>query len=610
MNVISAEEKRRALERVLASRVFEKSGRARDLLAYIVEQDLAGNADAIKGFSVAVDVFGKDESFDAASDPLVRVQAGRLRDYLREYYAGEGENDQVVIAVPLGGYKPAYEHAAKSAITSEPANTAVMDAVPDAGETAERLATVAPGSGRTVTGDDVATVFAPAKIRAVPGQPPGRSTPRLRRQFRLVWAALAALFILIACFGWYLYQSLPAGLALHGDDTRAVSEAPANPLPALSVFHDGTVSQVMISAKQLSEIISKFDMVVTTAMAPASAIDSGPWGPRDYGVRLSLTPQLDVDGPKQVRFELLHLMSRTVLRTETYPADIWASPDLALIAASKLNTIANPGGLLFADMASRGTQSPVAECLQLVRQYYDRRVADTHRPAYECTERLKNAPFAGGILLASHGGLVAEAAGKGFSYADLPAERGAALNLALEQALAGVDLAPSSARAAREVGFVLSWRGEMSSMQEWFERAYELNPFDTSVAASNGYGLVLAGKFEQAIPVLHAAIEASTRHPTWWDFYYSLALLMEERIADAKRAAEPLAASEKNLFYLVLNAVIAFESGNKHLAAKTVRAIQERFPEFSTNPESRIAERHLPEELSQRLIAALRSSGL
>src|SRR5262245_14998125 len=97
------------LDRVLSSDTFKRSERARSLLAYLVDREQAGAAEKLKGYTIAGDVFGKDAAFDASTDALVRVQAGRLRELLSHYYESEGEADPIRIVVPRGAYVPAYE---------------------------------------------------------------------------------------------------------------------------------------------------------------------------------------------------------------------------------------------------------------------------------------------------------------------------------------------------------------------------------------------------------------------------------------------------------------------------------------------------------------------
>jgi hypothetical protein len=99
---------RRALAAILASETFARSGRLRAFLSYIVESELAGKAAQLKGYSIGIDVFGRPPGFDAGSDPLVRVQAGKLRKLLEQYYVSEGAFDRLRIRVPLGGYIPEY----------------------------------------------------------------------------------------------------------------------------------------------------------------------------------------------------------------------------------------------------------------------------------------------------------------------------------------------------------------------------------------------------------------------------------------------------------------------------------------------------------------------
>jgi TolB-like protein len=92
------------LEKVLVSPPFVHSERLRRFLAFIVTETLAGHADRLKGYTIGVEVFDRDESFDPAIDAIVRVEATRLRAKLREYYDAEGRNDPVRFELPKGCY--------------------------------------------------------------------------------------------------------------------------------------------------------------------------------------------------------------------------------------------------------------------------------------------------------------------------------------------------------------------------------------------------------------------------------------------------------------------------------------------------------------------------
>jgi len=95
---------RAQLERILASRTFAHAGRLSRLLRYAVEQALSGQADQLKEYVLGVQVFDKGEDFDPRIDPVVRVEAHRLRSRLRSYYETDGDRDPILIELPKGSY--------------------------------------------------------------------------------------------------------------------------------------------------------------------------------------------------------------------------------------------------------------------------------------------------------------------------------------------------------------------------------------------------------------------------------------------------------------------------------------------------------------------------
>jgi TolB-like protein/Tfp pilus assembly protein PilF len=90
------------VERILKSKVFAAATRSQAFLQYVVEKSLANSPP--KEYAIAVDVFQRGPEYDPAIDATVRVEAGRLRNRLREYYAGEGQYDLLCIEVPKGSY--------------------------------------------------------------------------------------------------------------------------------------------------------------------------------------------------------------------------------------------------------------------------------------------------------------------------------------------------------------------------------------------------------------------------------------------------------------------------------------------------------------------------
>ncbi|KKZ88989.1 hypothetical protein B5K05_02810 [Rhizobium phaseoli] len=94
------------LDRILASPEFLAPERGRRFLQYIVEETLDGRGEQLKASTIAQAVFGRDASFDAQNDPVVRIEAGRIRRALERYYLVCGHSDLIEITIPKGGYAP------------------------------------------------------------------------------------------------------------------------------------------------------------------------------------------------------------------------------------------------------------------------------------------------------------------------------------------------------------------------------------------------------------------------------------------------------------------------------------------------------------------------
>ncbi len=112
---ISGDSIRVHLEKILASPRFAQSGRLKRFLRFSVEEALAGRAENLKEYTLALEVFDRAASHDPGSDPIVRVEARRLRARLKEYYETEGLNDHIRIDIPKGAYIPIFQRVAPPA---------------------------------------------------------------------------------------------------------------------------------------------------------------------------------------------------------------------------------------------------------------------------------------------------------------------------------------------------------------------------------------------------------------------------------------------------------------------------------------------------------------
>jgi adenylate cyclase len=104
----SHDEIRAQLECILGHREFEAAERIRDFLRFVVEETLAGRGRRLKGYVIATKAFGRGKDFDATRDPIVRIQAGRLRRALERYYLVAGGRDPIRIDIPKGRYIPRF----------------------------------------------------------------------------------------------------------------------------------------------------------------------------------------------------------------------------------------------------------------------------------------------------------------------------------------------------------------------------------------------------------------------------------------------------------------------------------------------------------------------
>ena len=100
---------REQLDRILHSGPFLHSRRRQRFLEYLVNEALAGRGERLKGYNIALEVFDRPETFDPAIDPIVRIEAVRVREKLREYYEVDGQIDPIHIDLPKGSYTPKIE---------------------------------------------------------------------------------------------------------------------------------------------------------------------------------------------------------------------------------------------------------------------------------------------------------------------------------------------------------------------------------------------------------------------------------------------------------------------------------------------------------------------
>ncbi|MEM9632810.1 MAG: hypothetical protein AAGA50_15880 [Pseudomonadota bacterium] len=124
---VSADLIKAALNNALASAEFQSAPQLRAFLEFVVDATLSKSREKIKGYTIAVEALGRSEDFNPVTDPIVRVEAARLRRRLDKYYAGSGANDPVRITIPKGSYTPQFSEQTVSPVHGASANQEVTD---------------------------------------------------------------------------------------------------------------------------------------------------------------------------------------------------------------------------------------------------------------------------------------------------------------------------------------------------------------------------------------------------------------------------------------------------------------------------------------------------
>ena len=113
------------VERILHSDTFRNSDVLRRLFRFLADKSLSGEADQLKEYIIGIDALGKPSSYDPRQDSVVRIQVGRLRQKLADYYRTEGADDQIIVELPKGRFKLNFESRPEPAVIEQAVTAAV-----------------------------------------------------------------------------------------------------------------------------------------------------------------------------------------------------------------------------------------------------------------------------------------------------------------------------------------------------------------------------------------------------------------------------------------------------------------------------------------------------
>ncbi|MGO4620533.1 hypothetical protein AB4Z34_19750 [Ensifer sp. 2YAB10] len=460
---------RAALDRILADSQFHATERHRKLLRYLVDEFFAGRSGQVKAYTIAIDVFGRPTSFDPATDPIVRVEASRLRAALTQYYETAGEKVGVRIELPKGNYVPHFVASDRSP---------------------------APAEGATAPAETASEPEQPVAVASVAAQPK-------RRPFGPIAAAVAGVAAMAGAFYLSIAERLPWQPVLSAKPTIVIDVAAAG----------GAGGEEQRKAGDyLVHALSQFSAVRTLAQVPAAGVDvasvtgwvaSAPpvklQGSKEY--RLSVAYSADVH-EHQVSWQVVDTQSNEALRAGTAKAALDSGDARTVqerLLARLARSLAGEEGVIVSLEAARQLVTPSIGygCVLLADVALARLDAEGLASAHACLEKSVTYQAADPDVLASLA-MVLVATGEASTSPTVAAR-------AMKLADRAVALAPQSSQsylAQMQARFV---SGDTEAAFLSGRRAAALNPLDDAIPARLGLLLFVSGQYSEGVSLARVA---------------------------------------------------------------------------------------------------------
>lgn len=560
------DEIRNQVERMAISDTFRRSPQLGAFLRFVVEAVLHGKSDRIKAYTIGVEVLRRNTNFDPQIDPIVRVEATRLRRAIERYYAGPGADDRILIDLPRGSYVPTFRVGAPE--------------VPDA------AVALAPGGNA-------------ARVRVI--------------------AATLGLLVLVG-IGLVFHEQARHWFPVDASRTTrpdAAAKYPGSGMPRLAIERfeaTGTrgasaISHVALYEK-MRDAFARFDTIDLVA-ASAQPVP-GPTGTAaDFSLRgfVNYLP----DGTATVRFRLIDEGDRAVAWSTTTER-IAATPDHDAIedkvVLATAGTLLQPFGVIHSRARVKHLATPAGDLRYrcVIEASESLRSFDPvgHRNARLCLERLTvDAPsFFVGLRYLAAIYLREFLFGSGSRPAGV-----VMLNHALRTARRAVELHPEGARPYNTLASVYLARADAGRSLAASERAVALNKYDMAVLGDFGGRLIATGKIDQGMDLLQRAASSSTVRPAPHHFYLFLALYLKGDMPAATGQALQLTSDTYQLG-LMARALVAQASGDRDAARTLIESLVALQPAWREDPHGQLAKFFPAAAIVDRLARDLATAGL
>ena len=574
----SPDEIRAALDHMLFSEVFSRSPQLGAFLRFVTEAVLHGNGDRIKAYTIGVEVLRRDPRFDPQIDPIVRVEATRLRRAIERYYAGPGQDDAVIIDLPRGSYAPTFRHRE----FAEPAVPLIGEAEPWPRRLLQAPKLVA-----------LAVVAVVAVAAIVSGLYLGRQT-----------GTTAAVVV-----------------AADGDARRNAALLPGNGMPVVLIEPIRVIGAPSTSRPdaaerlhaKIADAFARFDTVnVASGPAPAGAVATtrAPSVPRsDYVLSGTLE---DAGNAGNAWFTLGSVSEGKVVWSRTFeriqpPGGAGTTEDSIVIALT--NSLLQSYGVIRsrdrANQLASNVGDPRYRCVLEAADSMQKSDRRLHNAARACLENLttRDPSFALGFTF------LAMLYNREFQLAydlrpeDPPLER------ALRAARQGILLNPESSRGYLALMIVQSNRREAAAALEAGRKMVALNKYDMLALGEYGGRLIMAGEVGQGMAMLHEAGAGSAVRPSWHYVYLFIGSYMTGDTAEAVRYANSIP-NDNTPLGLVAQLLAAGAEGKPDEAKKAAGRLRAIDPGWVTNPREELSRIIPARAVVERLAKGLAAAGL
>lgn len=549
---------RAQLQRILNSTDFEATAREHRFLSHVVEETLSGRGSRIKAYSIAVEVFGREASFDPQTDPIVRIEAGHLRRSLERYYFTAGQADPILITIPKGGYVPVF-------------------------------------SFRRTPPD--------ADLPASPAAPQTEANPAWREP-ALLWGAFAVLCVATAAAIFFRWDTI----------TSESSATPEIPRLLVEQFDDltGTQASAAIASGLTQEVVSQLSKFKDIAVLESR----GP--PSDTTRSLSrfvLAGSVDLSGEAfRLRVRLLGNADGAVLWANSYDGEMKVADVLkaqADISRNVATTLAQTYGVIFQADASLKVDNPPDDwaAYSCTLSYYayranlDPEARSSVRTCLEkAVERFPDYATGWGLLSQAYIDEIR------FRFPFDPATSPASIARALAAARRAVELDPLNIRGLQAEMFALYLSKEIDAALKVGSQALAINPNDTELMGEYGYRLALSGDWDGGCRLV---AETRNRNPGPLAYYETALALCSYFGGDYQQAAmwiNKTTVPTSPLYHLIAAAI--FGEGGYLADAERERAwLEKNEPTLLKNVRQETMARLARREDAEFFLASLRKAG-